>query len=108
MTNASRTLYVGVTNDLERRTTEHKQRATTGFTAKYNVTQLVYYESTSDVEAAIAREKQIKGWNRERKIKLMASANPEWRDFSQEWDDTGKTLRSPQGETKTQPSDGSA
>ena len=84
---------------MERRTAEYRQRLGTGFTAKYNVTNLVYYEGTSDVEAAIAREKQIKSWKRERKIKLIVSANPEWRGLSQEWRDTGKTLRSAQGDT---------
>jgi putative endonuclease len=85
MTNKSRTLYTGVTNDLERRVYEHKQKLVPGFTTKYNITQLVYFEATQDVRAAIAREKQIKGWLRTRKIALIESANPEWKDLSIGW-----------------------
>lgn len=85
MTNKSRTLYTGVTNDLERRVYEHKQKPVPGFTTKYNITQLVYFEATQDVRAAIAREKQIKGWLRTRKIALVESANPEWKDLSMGW-----------------------
>jgi putative endonuclease len=77
MTNRSRTLYVGVTNDLERRVYEHKQKLILGFTQRYNITQLVYYEATSDVRSALAREKQIKGWLRAKKIALIESANAE-------------------------------
>jgi len=82
MTNRSRTLYVGVTNDLERRVYQHKQKQIPGFTAKYNITQLVYYEETGDVLAAIAREKTIKGWLRAKKIALVESVNRQWQDFS--------------------------
>ena len=64
MTNSVRTLYIGVTNDLMRRVYEHKQKLADGFTKKYNITMLVYYEATSNVEAAITREKQLKGWLR--------------------------------------------
>ena len=75
-------MYVGVTNDLVRRVYEHKNHLDKGsFTARYNVTKLVYYESTSDVEAAIEREKQIKGWNRKRKNKLVETRNPNWFDL---------------------------
>ena len=76
-TNKSRTLYTGVTSDLERRVYEHKQKLIPGFTAKYNISRLVYFEATEDVEAAIAREKQIKGWLREKKMALIESVNPE-------------------------------
>lgn len=76
------TLYTGMTNDLRRRLYEHKQRKF-GFTSKYNLTKLVYYEETSDVKMAIAREKQIKGWLRSKKIKLIESINSEWRDLSE-------------------------
>lgn len=86
MTNRSRTLYTGVTNDLQRRVHEHKQKQIPGFTQKYNITQLVYYEETPDVKAAIAREKQIKGWLRSKKIALVESLNPDWRDLSADWD----------------------
>ncbi len=85
MTNKSRTLYTGVTNDLERRVYEHKQKIVPGFTARYNITRLVYFELTQDVEAAIAREKQIKGWLRRKKIALIESVNPEWKDLSNGW-----------------------
>jgi putative endonuclease len=82
MTNPSRTLYVGVTNDLERRVNQHRLKEIPGFTAKYNITQLVYYEETSDILVAIAREKTIKGWLRAKKIGLIESANPRWQDLS--------------------------
>ena len=85
MTNRSRTLYTGVTNNLERRVYEHKQKLVPGFTSKYNITQLVYYETCADVREAIAREKQIKGWLRAKKIALVESINPEWKDLSTEW-----------------------
>jgi putative endonuclease len=87
MTNHSRTLYTGVTNDLKRRVQEHKQKQIPGFTQKYNITNLVWYEETPDVKAAIAREKQIKGWLRSKKIALIESLNPSWRDLSDEWDE---------------------
>ena len=75
-------LYTGITNDLLRRVYEHKSHVDKGsFTAQYNIGKLVYYESTSDVEAAIAREKQIKGWNRKRKNKLVESKNPNWNEL---------------------------
>jgi len=86
MTNHSRTLYTGVTNDLQRRVLEHKRKQIPGFTQKYNITQLVYYEETPDVKTAIAREKQIKGWLRSKKIALIESLNSGWRDLSDEWD----------------------
>ncbi|HEY7675279.1 MAG TPA: GIY-YIG nuclease family protein [Burkholderiales bacterium] len=81
----SRRLYVGVTNDLERRVYEHKQKLADGFTRQYRIDRLVHYEETSDVLAAIEREKQIKGWLREKKLALIESGNPTWRDLSNEW-----------------------
>ena len=81
MANESRMLYTGVTNDLARRAWEHKQKLLSGFTKRYNLTRLVYYEVTPDVRAAIAREKQIKGWLRRKKVALVESMNPEWRDL---------------------------
>ena len=81
MTNEAGTLYTGVTNDLVRRILEHKQKLIPGFTRRYNLTRLVYYEVTPDVRAAIAREKQIKGWLRRKKVALVESMNPEWRDL---------------------------
>ena len=75
-------IYSGVTNDLLRRVYEHKNHLDKGsFTAQYNIEKLVYYETTNDVESAIAREKQIKGWNRKRKNKLVESKNPDWKDL---------------------------
>jgi putative endonuclease len=85
MTNKSRTLYTGVTGDLMRRVYEHKRKLVQGFTSKYNIQYLVYYESTPSVHAALAREKQIKGWLRSKKIALIESVNPEWKDLSEEW-----------------------
>ena len=75
------TLYVGVTNHLTRRVWEHRQKAVPGFTQKYNLTRLVYFEETSDVRSAIAREKQLKGWLRAKKVALIEGVNPEWRDL---------------------------
>ena len=85
MASRSKTLYIGVTNDLERRVREHQTGATRGFTQKYNVHRLLYYEESSDVQAAIAREKQLKGWRRSKKLALIESANPEWDHLSEHW-----------------------
>ena len=78
------TLYVGVTSDLIKRIYEHRQNLVEGFTNKYNVHELVYYEVHSDIEAAILREKQIKKWNRRWKLRLIEEMNSEWRDLYQE------------------------
>ena len=85
MTNRSKTLYTGVTNDLIRRVYEHKNKMIDGFTKKYKLTKLAYYEETSDVQAAIGREKQIKGRLRSKKIVLIESMNPQWKDLSEDW-----------------------
>lgn len=85
MTNKSRTLYTGVTNNLMRRVHEHKNKLAPGFTSKYNIQFLVFYEAGSDIRAAFAREKQIKGWLRAKKIALIDSMNPEWKDLAEEW-----------------------
>ena len=75
-------IYTGVTNDLVRRVYEHKNHLDKGsFTSRYNVENLVFYEVTTDVDSAIAREKQIKGWNRKRKEKLIEAKNPNWNDL---------------------------
>ena len=75
-------IYTGVTNDLVRRVYEHKQHLDkTSFTSRYNVENLVYYELTTDIDSAITREKQIKGWNRKRKEKLIEAKNPNWDDL---------------------------
>jgi len=85
LSNRSRTLYTGVTSSLVRRVCAHKQKLVEGFTNKYNITLLVYYEETPDIRSAIAREKQIKGWLRSKKIALIESMNPEWKDLSADW-----------------------
>ncbi|NLN48750.1 MAG: GIY-YIG nuclease family protein [Clostridiales bacterium] len=76
-------LYTGITNDLARRVYEHKNKLVEGFTAKYNVNKLVYYDYTNDVMSAIAKEKEIKGWKRHKKNELVESMNPEWKDISE-------------------------
>ncbi|MCB9153949.1 MAG: GIY-YIG nuclease family protein [Caldilineae bacterium] len=86
MANVSGTLYTGMTGNLERRVDEHKQKLVPGFTARYNITRLVWFESTPDVKSAIAREKQIKGWLRAKKVALIESVNPQWRDLSEDGD----------------------
>ena len=91
MASRSRTLYIGVTNDLERRVSEHKLGLRQGFTSRYHIVLLVYFEETSDVHAAIERERQLKGWVRRKKIELIESINPEWKDLSDEWS-SGKAM----------------
>jgi len=78
------TLYTGVTNDLVKRVYEHKNDLADGFSKKYGVHQLVYFEQTGDVNSAIAREKQLKNWHRQWKLELIEEKNPEWKDLFQE------------------------
>lgn len=78
----NRVMYVGVTNNLRRRLYEHQNKLVEGFTKKYNVTKLVYYETTNDVITALAREKEVKKWRREKKNNLVIAVNPEWNDLS--------------------------
>ena len=78
-------LYTGMTNDLQRRIAEHKSKSVPGFTDQYNCTKLVYFELTGDVSAAIAREKQIKKWRRDKKDALVKSMNPGWNDLAEGW-----------------------
>jgi len=78
----NKVLYTGVTNNLERRLYEHKNKINGGFTARYNVCKLVYFESTEDAQEAIAKEKQIKGMLRYKKVKLIRQTNPDWKDLS--------------------------
>ena len=85
MASRGKTLYIGVTNNLERRVYEHKNGLTAGFTKKYKVTKLVYHEETSDVGSAIAREKQLKAWRRSKKVTLVESVNPLWEDMGLRW-----------------------
>jgi putative endonuclease len=84
MSSISRTLYVGVTNNLERRVEEHKAGKPGSFTARYKVNSLVYFEEFGDINQAITREKEIKQMTRARKIGLVESLNPAWRDLSEE------------------------
>jgi len=86
-TNKSKTLYIGVTNDLERRMGEHKCKVGSKFAVKYNITRLVYYKAFDDIREAIAREKQLKTWRREKKVWLIERENPDWKDLSADWYD---------------------
>ena len=88
-------MYVGVTSNLEKRVYEHRNKMAGGFTEKYNVHKLVYFEHTNDVRVAIEREKEIKKWRREKKNKLVESKNPEWRDISLEWTDSEPVISTP-------------
>jgi putative endonuclease len=81
-----RVLYTGVTNNLERRVYEHKHGLVPGFTSKYRVNRLVYFEETSEIYVALEREKQIKGWLRSKKIALIEQTNPNWLDLSAEFE----------------------
>ncbi|MCD6288275.1 MAG: GIY-YIG nuclease family protein [Candidatus Hydrogenedentes bacterium] len=95
MANKSGTLYTGVTNNLERRVYEHKQKLVPGFTKRYNITRLVYYDVMANVRDAIENEKRIKGWLRAKKVALIESVNPGWRDLSEDWREDGdSSLRS--------------
>jgi len=83
---SNKVLYTGITNNLEKRLYEHKNKLVKGFTEKYNFHKLVYFDSTTDVKAAIAREKQIKSWTRRKKNALIESVNPQWVDLSDTWE----------------------
>ncbi|HVF98943.1 MAG TPA: GIY-YIG nuclease family protein [Chloroflexia bacterium] len=95
MANKTRTLYVGVTNNIERRVYEHKNKLLPGFTSRYGLDELVYLAETEDVREAIAREKQIKGWSRAKKVALIEEMNPEWEDLSAGWFSDWDSLASP-------------
>ena len=79
-------LYIGVTNHLLRRLEEHRQEVVDGFSKRYHTHTLVYFESTNDIRSAIAREKELKGWRREKKNALISAANPDWHDLSADWE----------------------
>ena len=81
----NKVMYIGITNNLERRIFEHKQKVGQGFTEKYNINKLVYYEQTSDIIEALNREKEIKKWRREKKNRLVVKTNPIWRDLSEDF-----------------------
>jgi len=85
LASSSRCLYVGVTNDARRRLREHRSKQHAGFTRRYNVNRLVYIETTPSVHAAIEREKQLKGWARRKKVALIETFNPGWKDLAREW-----------------------
>ncbi len=80
-------LYIGVTSDLKKRIWEHKNKTIEGFTSKYNVNKLVYFEITESIKTAIEREKQLKNWHRKWKINLIKETNPDFRDLSLDWKD---------------------
>ena len=94
MTNRSKTLYTGVTGHILQRVWQHKNHGNEGFTAKYKIDRLVYYERFADVRAAISREKEIKGWLRIKKLQLIVSLNPEWKDLAADWYDNSVTSES--------------
>ena len=77
-------LYIGVINDLVRRMYEHRDKLADGFTKKYNVNKLVYFEETDDINSALSREKQLKNWHRDWKINLITEANPQWKDLGED------------------------
>ena len=85
MSNQSRTLYIGLTNNIQRRVREHKDGLVEGFTLRYKINALVYIESFGDIDSAITREKQIKRWSREKKLHLINQENPDWHDLSDGW-----------------------
>ena len=91
LSNKSKTLYIGVTNDLQRRIYEHKHKLIDGFTKKYNLTSLVYFETFNNMQDAIQREKQLKNWHREWKINLIESINPGWKDLSEDFNSDPET-----------------
>ena len=86
MSSLTGTLYVGMTNNLARRVYQHKVKEIEGFTKRYNIDRLVHFEQFSDVRDAIAREKSVKKWRRSKKIELIKSMNPMWKDLSEEWE----------------------
>jgi putative endonuclease len=85
MANHSRMVYIGVTNDIERRASEHREKLADAYTKQNNITRLVYFEEHVDVGEAIAREKQLKGRRRAKKVALIESTNPRWRDLAEDW-----------------------
>ena len=87
MASLSRTLYIGVTNDLVRRVHEHKMKELRGFTASYHINRLVWFEEFATPSDAIAQEKQLKNWRRDKKIQLIESVNPSWDDLSAGWEE---------------------
>jgi len=97
----SRNLYTGVTNSLERRLVEHREGLVSGHTSKYNIFRLVHFEAFTDIRYAIAREKEIKGWRREKKLWLIEHRNPLWEDLAAEWFATRRKPESRQSAPET-------
>jgi putative endonuclease len=93
MANEARTIYVGVTNSLERRVYQHKNNSAEGFTSRYGLHKLIYYAATTDVREAIEGEKRIKGWTRAKKVALIEETNPGWNDLSARWYSDSKQNR---------------
>ncbi len=103
LSSPSHVLYTGVTNDLARRVFEHRRKLVPGFTRRYNVTQLVHFEETSNVSSAIAREKEIKAWRRTKKVALVDAANPGWADLAAAWfEDEIPRRRTPRNDREAQ------
>jgi len=94
MASKTGTLYVGLTSNIKKRVWEHKNHVVPGFSDRYKTDRLLYYETIGDSLSAIGREKQIKNWRREKKIKLVESVNPQWVDLAYDWYDQSKELRS--------------
>jgi putative endonuclease len=92
LTNRSGTLYTGMTGDLHRRVYQHKTHSIPGFTSRYKINRLVYFEETNDVRVALEREKQVKAWTRKKRIALIATMNPRWLDLSEDWYDSVESL----------------
>ena len=105
MASRSHNLYIGVTNGIARRVREHKNHTFEGFTARYHVDRLVWYKIYGDVRDAIAREKQLKGWIRAKKIRLIEALNPTWQDLSEEWGKPIIPLRRTADPSATRPPD---
>jgi putative endonuclease len=103
MCNESRMLYVGVTNDLRKRVFQHKSRLIPGFTQRYNLYKLVNFEMFGDIRAAIAREKQFKGWLHSKKVALINAKNPQWKDLAESWFTNSSKSKAPSRGTVASP-----
>jgi len=103
----SRNLYTGVTNNLERRVLEHKRQLVPGFSSRYRIERLVYFETCGDIRAAIQREKQIKGSKRAKKIALIQTMNPGWSDLSSDWFGNARSSGRPKDQSKAGTADSS-
>jgi putative endonuclease len=93
----SASIYAGITGNLPQRVWQHKRKVNPGFTSRYNLTRLVYYEAFAYPDAAIAREKEIKGWRREKRLRLIHAMNPQWPDLAERWPNQYKPERAVDG-----------